>query len=342
MDNLRINQNSITNEYVEISSKSSKLESFKLPANILASPPEYSGENVKIKGYVTKNKNLIVIIPDTKLENVNISPYTHQLLDFFVLALTQRLDKNMSFSKIIEACKFEIPLDSFLSVTKTKDSRAIRNHLKEIFIQMMIPIIVFNAVEVERDKEGNVKFETIKENGEEVIKRIVSKKKKWGVAHIIESIKIDDDTNKIIIKFGEEYVKHLADWGYLMKYPDEMFQISTQYNPYSFNLGRKMLVHRHTNEKSKKTRNTLSVKSLLSQIPDFPTVESLPRQDMFRERIVKPFERDMNKLIELGVIARWNYNLDKRVYDGKININNFYDLYINFYFPEDELGITQK
>ena len=56
----------------------------------------------------------------------------------------------------------------------------------------------------------------------------------------------------------------------------------------------------------------------------------LCHSNKFIEKVVKPFERDMNALVDKNIISEWYYIQDKVRYCGKVNLKNFYSL--NIYF----------
>lgn len=88
----------------------------------------------------------------------------------------------------------------------------------------------------------------------------------------------------------------------------KLFEINTQYNPYSPALGWKMLSHFNMN-KADNNANRISVRKLLDVCENFgmPTYEAVMETDRaVGRRIIEPFERDMNELEERQVLF-WRY-----------------------------------
>ena len=76
-------------------------------------------------------------------------------------------------------------------------------------------------------------------------------------------------------------------------------------NPHAYVIGYKLTTHAYQNY-SEANQCTLSVKSLLDYVESLPKPEELPDKDYTR-RIIEPMERDLNALIECGVLSWWDY-----------------------------------
>jgi hypothetical protein len=127
----------------------------------------------------------------------------------------------------------------------------------------------------------------------------------------------------IEFRFSEDYFNSFRiseDRKYLYMYlPEKLFQINTQNNPYSYPLGRRILEHRRMNI-GKPNENTISVRTLVDDCPNFPTYEDIINTNgHITERMIDPFERDMTAL---EGIFTWEYAGDQPAnYDTFINSN---------------------
>jgi hypothetical protein len=85
-------------------------------------------------------------------------------------------------------------------------------------------------------------------------------------------------------------------------------------NPWAYFLGRRAALHRHMN-RGATNENIISVETLLSACPDFPTLEEVTSttRDITR-RMIEPFERDMDAQ---SAAYTWEYQGGQRPKTGK-------------------------
>lgn len=86
-------------------------------------------------------------------------------------------------------------------------------------------------------------------------------------------------------------IKHYA----YMPYPRQLWSLNPQYNPNSYYFLRKISEHKHMN-RGKSNEDILSVRTLLSASPLLPKYEEISKGGQVEQRIIRPFERDMNAL----------------------------------------------
>lgn len=78
-------------------------------------------------------------------------------------------------------------------------------------------------------------------------------------------------------------------------------------HPNSTPIGFKLSTHTYQN-KGKANENTLSVSRLLEYVNGIPSYEEVSRGNRnYTDRIIKPLERDLNHLIEIGLLDWWEY-----------------------------------
>lgn len=82
-------------------------------------------------------------------------------------------------------------------------------------------------------------------------------------------------------------------------------------NPNSTPIGFKLSTHTYQN-KGKTNENTLSVSRLLEFVNGIPSYEEVEKTDRaYTRRIIKPLERDLNHLLEIGFLDWWEYCHEK-------------------------------
>lgn len=78
-------------------------------------------------------------------------------------------------------------------------------------------------------------------------------------------------------------------------------------NPYAMPIGYKLLSHSYQNI-GKPNECTLSVEKVLEFVEGIPTYEEVKATDRhYDRRIIAPMERDLNHLVEIGVLEWWDY-----------------------------------
>ncbi len=107
----------------------------------------------------------------------------------------------------------------------------------------------------------------------------------------------------ILFKFHDDFFVKLKQYP-IMPYPEELYRINPKRNPHSYFLGRKIVEHKNMN-RGKANENIISVETLLKNCPLLPVYKDLDKsKGKIRERIMNPFERDMDKLND---IFTWEY-----------------------------------
>lgn len=123
-----------------------------------------------------------------------------------------------------------------------------------------------------------------------------------------------------------------------------MYKINGKLNPYAWGLGEKLWQH-FLLSRGKAGNERLSVKKLVAAVPDLPTYdEVMTTNKHVSERIIEPFERDLNELRRLGVLKSWEYSnaKGKALTDEQAELKDYAtwdNLYIQFELdmpPQDE------
>ena len=213
------------------------------------------------------HENFTITIPNfTKLANLKTS--TYQLLD----ALTVKLTETGAKSPIVT-----LSLEEYMKKRKIKDKKEAREQAKADLE------ILFNA---------QISFK---------------EKRKKGKAQDFHDIRIIDGKgikNGIMtVSFGPAFYNILLGYP-VMPYPAQLFTLNSKRNPNSFYLLKKITEHKNMNV-GKKNEDIIAVKTLLSIAPDIPSYDEVMKADRhIDQRIIKPFERDMDALSDT---IKWTY-----------------------------------
>lgn len=104
--------------------------------------------------------------------------------------------------------------------------------------------------------------------------------------------------------------------------------LDDRYNPHAFYFLKKLCEHVNMNY-GKDNQNIISVASLLASSPEMPTYEDVQanKNRKYKQFIIEPFRRDMNKLIEIQAVT-WEYdNKDcEQTWDSFIKANVHFEL----------------
>lgn len=97
---------------------------------------------------------------------------------------------------------------------------------------------------------------------------------------------------------------------YLAYIPDEIFKSNEKYNPYSFNLGLAIFIHKRRNL-GKRNENIISVRNLYENCKLIPRYEDVINSSdrHVDKRIMQAFERDLDALSD---VFSWEYNTPKK------------------------------
>ncbi len=112
---------------------------------------------------------------------------------------------------------------------------------------------------------------------------------------------------KFEMKFTPDYLRYCATIR-PADFHKGLYLIRGKYNPYSWGLGHKLWSYFIIN-RGKARANRLSVKSLIEAVPDIPAYDEMMLSDdkHTSRRIIDPFERDLNELLNVGYLLSWEY-----------------------------------
>ncbi|GHU50018.1 hypothetical protein AGMMS49975_00200 [Clostridia bacterium] len=139
----------------------------------------------------------------------------------------------------------------------------------------------------------------------------------------------------IAVTFSTQLANYLIN-SYIMQYPIALFRLDTR-NANVYSMGKKLALHASIeNNRKRNTFDIISVKSLMQDAPEIPSFEEVMNADRHLElRIITPFEKTLNLLMENNIIFEWHYcNAKKEVLTDeqlkKMDYKVFIKLYITF------------
>lgn len=124
---------------------------------------------------------------------------------------------------------------------------------------------------------------------------------------IISSHSVVNDV--IRVNFDIDFARFIVN-EYEMQFPTVLFRIDNR-KPNTYSIGRKLALHNSIDSNYYQgTDCTLSVKVLLSEAPEIPTMQELRegKQRNWKNKIKRPLEKSLNELIETyPMLSRWEY-----------------------------------
>ena len=211
--------------------------------------------------------SLTITIPDfTELTGFKTS--TYQLLDALTVALTETGAK----SPVVA-----LSLEEYMAKRGLKDKKEARKQA---------------TADLETLFNAKISFKEKRRKGQEQdfhdIRIIDSKGIRKGI---------------INVSFGTSFYNILLGYP-IMPYPAQLWTLNANRNPNSFYLLRKIAEHKNMNV-GKKNEDTIAVKTLLAVAPNLPSYEEVMATGrQLNQRIIEPFERDMDALEDT---LTWTY-----------------------------------
>lgn len=214
-------------------------------------------------------------------DTITLNAQTKRVLDVLVLKLTSQMPYNATAEEVDKNRLVNINIKEFMELCGLKDIKEARKQLKETKKALF---------------EVHIHYEN------ERLKKRVD-------ARLIDAVEEDFDTKRdgnVSFYFTMNMARHLSR-AYPMHISLNMFKIDMRRYPHARNMSRAFYVH-HNMNKNKKNSNRMSIENILKWLPDMPTHEEvLSDGRQIRQRVIEPFERSLNSLIEYGIITRWIY-----------------------------------
>lgn len=213
-----------------------------------------------------KSGDITVFIDEYNEIAKGLSPTTYRLLD----ALTVQFTSTGASSTTIQ-----LPLVDYMDRCGLKDVKTARAQVK-----------------AELDTLYNISIEwRDKANG---------KQQDYAKTRICDSVGIKKGI--ILFNLTPAFYSYLSNT-HIMPYPKQLYRINAKYNPHSFYFLRRISEHKNMN-KGKSNEDIIAVRTLLECAPEMPLYEDLAAVGKISERIIEPFERDMDNLSDT---LSWEY-----------------------------------
>lgn len=268
-------------------------------------------------------QNEVQIFLDT-FNSVDLKVTTHQVLDTLVIKITDgfpREEEGVSVSlEELDACReVSLSVDEYATLRNINDKKEARKQLNEA-MQTLYNLSL----------EWDDTFFAIPE-GKKRKTKITEHNKTRIIDYMGESLTANPIQNGIArAKFTMDIAKYLSR-AQIMPYPNKIMTINPKKNPHSYYLARRLAEHHNMNIADKNS-NTISVKKLIEALPDLPKYQTVMNKSrQVGNKIIEPFERDLDALCNYGILERWEYCNPKGVKLTEKQLSNYsYNDWINW------------
>lgn len=217
---------------------------------------------------IIQTQDIEVFIANYEEQTKDLSPTTYRLLD----ALTVKFTDNGSSGTLIE-----LPLTEYMERCGLKDKKSARAQ-----------------VQTELDNLYRISInwqDTDRKSG---------KQKDFIKVRLCDSVGIKKGI--IFFNLTPVFFNYLSE-NPVMPYPKKLYRINAQYNPHSFYFLRRIAEHKNMNN-GKSNEDIIAVRTLLESSPVMPLYEDIEKLGQIQQRIIEPFERDMDNLSDT---LTWEY-----------------------------------
>lgn len=227
-----------------------------------------------------KNKGVIatgqtqIIFDSEDLGGVKITGKTDRTLTYLLSLIPTE-----SFFRPNEVVRVETTVANVRSLYRQKDAKATRESIDEDLANLASITIR------QEEAEGDLKI------GLPIAGDI------WGRKR-----------SNILFSFSPSFINLLTGGdAFSVYYPPALFGVNFKDNPHAWTIGKKLLNHSNSNL-GKPNEYVLSVRALLEYVESIPSEAEVAAGDRaYTRRIAEPLERDLNALVEIGVLDYWDY-----------------------------------
>ena len=232
---------------------------------------------------------------------------THKVYDLLLHKLSEILPRGTyaTAEKIKNNRTVEISVKEFADKCHTGMKEA-RQYLNEAISTLYELSIKFEVVEPEDNT--TTKSKRRKKNTD-------LQPKKYAYHRILAERSDDDCNNAVVngvatVKFDFDFAEFMSRCSRAMPKHDNMFRINGNRHPHSYFMANKLQEHYFMNI-GKNNSNRIKVRSLIQDLPDLPTYDEVMQDASdghIEQRIIKPFEKNLQALVDdYDIIENWHY-----------------------------------
>jgi hypothetical protein len=127
----------------------------------------------------------------------------------------------------------------------------------------------------------------------------------------------------ITTKLSDDFCRLIREFK-IMQFPTKLYTFNENENPHSYYLLKKLAWHKNINF-NHDNADTLTVRKLIEVCPQLPSYDSIVKTGQIKQRIMEPFNRDMNAFSD---VLTWDYYQDNMPISKEQAINMDYFSFI--------------
>lgn len=253
--------------------------------------------------------NVEIVIGNCQENNLTVN--VNKLLNFIFMKLTKKAPygEKVSDDVIRENTKIDIDINEYMDFCELKSKKDTREQIiKSLDVLYWTSL---NWEETRYYKRNGKKIEEVKQYETRILKKIVKNKKGGYIKNNIATAYL-----------MEEMAGYIIRKGYICPFNLGTFKLSSKTTAYPI----LMTLQEHYNMNyGKPNQNLISVKNLLSRLPQIPKYENISTTGAIQRRIVLPLEKGLDEIKERNIIKEWVYVNE----DGK-------------HYTDEELGYDEE
>jgi len=270
-----------------------------------------------------KSEGIIITVDEDVIGN--LSPQTFKGLIMLLTVATEQLprENQITAEAILSKREITITLEDYMKACKVRDKKSAREQLNTIIRTIYGISLEWDETEWNRPEGKSRKV----------------KERMHYTARIVDKIGVSAGENpvkggKVKVTLTADMASYLAG-AYIMPYPSALLTINTQYHPYSIPLGWKLCALYNMNYENPERRSRTTVATLMRAAKGIPRYEAISSTGQVYNRIIAPFDRDMQELVSAGVLSSYYYEtpLGERIEGNKLgglSYQEFSALYVRF------------
>ena len=217
---------------------------------------------------------------------VNLSGSTAQMFDYIVQLFTEKVYRNATPKTIEENRTIDIDLKD-VSEKFGLTMRATRDMVLRTVSSL--DNIKIRRLDIPETKKGDIKIRSFRIFSEQI--------------DVFDGKVIKNSHTQVVL---HERLAELLPIAYLMRYPENLYKINTARYTNAFMFGRRLCLHYRINvNKGNGLEDHIGADVLLDLAYSIPKKEDIERKGELRRRIVRPFVRDMDVLVEKHILSEW-------------------------------------
>lgn len=265
-----------------------------------------------------------IIAKIEKFSSVSLSVNTTKVFDIICVQLADLLNYGMPTEHQIKSIidkGLSVSCDDIMHLLGRSDKKELQKELRKIADELYAVSIAFTETRTEYKGKKKTK---------------ASRNVEFRLFHK----KAVSASGKITLFPSPSLIEYLAT-SYIMPVSKKAFLIESKKYRHAYHLHRRLYLHYNMNQ-GRSQANIIAVKTLLDAAPDLPKYEKVITSTgkNVQQQIIDPFERNMDALVDGGVIASWEYCNSKfaPLSDdqlGEMTYKVFSECFIHFELTDD-------